>query len=286
MAAPNCEFRAALVHLSQQQKNKTGTEMAKPQDFYVGVLDIFSILLPGAVVTWTAWVWLSQAPFENAITSNTAFVPQKESGQWVAFLLSAYAVGHIVFMVASQVDRTFNWFRKYVLRRLKSDYDITVEKNALEAVTALRFASVSAAPIPGLTSPPTESAKAWASKIVGRAIEPRIPEMTNNYQWSRAFLRLRAPAALAEVLRIEADSKFFRSLFIVFVFLAVYCLVNLWGSDKLPLRLSLFLVLAALSFWRYAERREKGIEEAYRSAIVYFTISDVSEDSASADRSG
>src|SRR5262249_22920666 len=44
------------------------------------------------------------------------------------------------------------------------------------------------------------------------------------FQWSRAMLRLRAPAALVEVERYEADSKFFRGLCVamfalVFVFL-------------------------------------------------------------------
>jgi hypothetical protein len=90
-------------------------EMAKPEDFYLGVLDVFSILLPGAVVTWTAWVFLG-------LSTASQFVPQNEAGRWVAFVLSAYAIGHIVFMVASQVDRTFDQFRKHVLRRLKNDH--------------------------------------------------------------------------------------------------------------------------------------------------------------------
>jgi hypothetical protein len=29
--------------------------MAKPSDFYIGVMEIFSILLPGAVITWSGW---------------------------------------------------------------------------------------------------------------------------------------------------------------------------------------------------------------------------------------
>jgi hypothetical protein len=261
------------------KKIDVDTEMAKPEDFYVGVLDFFSILLPGAVVTWTAWVWLTLQTPPQATPSP--FVPENEAGKWVAFVLSAYGIGHIVFMVASQVDRTFDCFRKHVLRRLKNDHDKAIEKHALETVTALRLASMSAAPILGLTSPATEPAQAWANKIVRRAIEPRIPDVTNNYQWSRAFLRLRAPAALGEVLRIEADSKFFRSLFVVFVFLAIYSYANLSGYDKLPLRFSSLALLAALSYWRYAERRQKGIDEAYRSTIVYFTIAEHSEDGVS-----
>jgi hypothetical protein len=66
-----------------------------------------------------------------------------------------------------------------------------------------------------------------------RRPRPTIPEPTNTYQWSRAVLRLRAPTALAEVLRLEADSKFFRSLFVVFLFLAVCSFVHLSGSVAL-----------------------------------------------------
>jgi len=80
------------------------SEMAKPEDFYVGVLDVFSFLLPGAVVAWTAWIWLGGA------TAFGELVPHDEIGRWVAFVLTAYAAGHIVFMIASEVDRTFDRF--------------------------------------------------------------------------------------------------------------------------------------------------------------------------------
>ena len=77
------------------------------------------------------------------------------------------------------------------------------------------------------------------SKILRKAAEPTILDVTNNYQWSRAVLR--APAALAEVLRIEADSKFFRSLCVVFVFLSIYSLVHLPGSEKLSVSFGLLV---------------------------------------------
>ena len=256
-------------------------EMPKPGDFYVGVLDVFSILLPGAIVTWTVWVWLGQPTYE--------FLPQDDSGKWVAFILSAYAIGHIVFMVASEVDRTFLTFRRHVLYRIKKDPDL--DQNALQAITALRLTSLSAILIikrdeSGNEKPnedvPSKDVAEWAKKFLPVAVDPSISEMMNSYQWSRAVLRLRAPAALAEVLRFEADSKFFRSLFIVFVFLAACSFVNLPEYEKLHFPPPILLVaLAALSYWRYAERRQKGIEEAYRSTIVYFTITDVRANGAS-----
>jgi hypothetical protein len=243
--------------------------MAKPADFYVGVLDVFSILLPGAVVSWVAWVWL------GGEAKLAEFLPKGDIAPWFAFILAAFAAGHIAFMLASLVDITFDGFRKRILRPTLGRYRRTVEQNALEAASALRIVSLAAEPLTiELPEPPTKArAKAWARDILRKSDEaPTIPEPTNTYQWSRAVLRLHAPTALAEVLRLEADSKFFRSLFVVFVFLAVCTLVHLPGSEKLPISAGVLLPLAVLSYWRYAEQRQKGIVEAYRSVIVFLAM--------------
>ena len=244
--------------------------MAKPADFYVGVLDFFSILLPGAVVSWTAWVWLGD---EAALGS---LLPSGDAGRWVAFVLAAFAAGHIVFMLASLVDLTFDCFRKNILRRTLSRYRRTVEDSVLQAASALRMVSLDAEPLPN-QRPSAARAEIWAREVLRKrdVVASTILEPTNTYQWARAVLRLRAPAALAEVLRLEADSKFFRSLFVVFVFLAICSLVHLPGSDKLPLSAGVLLPLAILSYWRYAEQRQKGTIEAYRSVVVLFSIKGV-----------
>ena len=243
--------------------------MPKPADFYVGALDVFSILLPGAVVSWTAWLWFGGA------TSLGQFMPRGDTANWVAFVLAAFAAGHIVFMLASLIDITFDRFRKHVLWPTSGKYRQAVERNALEAASALRLVSLAAEPLSN--KQPVSIFKirseAWARAMLGKPENvPTITEPTNTYQWSRAVLRLRAPTALSEVLRLEADSKFFRSLFVVFSFLAICSMIRLPGSEKLPLSMALLMPLAALSYWRYAEQRQKAIAEAYRSVIVLFAI--------------
>jgi hypothetical protein len=136
----------------------------------------------------------------------------------------------------------------------------------------LRLISLIAEPLE-VPNPAAQRAEMWARNILSKFGEyPTIPEPTNIYQWSRAVLRLRAPASLAEVLRLEADSKFFRSLFVVFAFLALCSFVHLPGYERMPLSAWISLILAGLSYWRYAERRHAGITEAYRSAIILFAL--------------
>jgi hypothetical protein len=83
----------------------------------------------------------------------------------------------------------------------------------------------------------------------------------NNFAFAKSMLRLKAPAMLADVERYEADSKFFRSL-VVAVPLVTPALLPVpnavWGA----------FALAVASFLRYAERRYKGTEWAYRYLLV------------------
>jgi hypothetical protein len=241
--------------------------MLKPADLYISVLDVFSILLPGAVVSWFTWHLFSG---DDALTG---LLPQDITARWLAFVLASFAAGHIVFMLASLVDITFDSFRKQVLRRTLGAYRGEVERQALEAATALRLVTLSAEPLPGRPNPTTDRALAWAREILHKPeMAARIPEPTNTYQWSRAVLRLRAPASLAEVLRLEADSKFFRSLFVVFLILAICSLFHILESKRFPIPVWVLLPLAAISYWRYAEQRQKGVIAAYRAVIVVFTV--------------
>ena len=72
---------------------------------------------------------------------------------------------------------------------------------------------------------------------------------------------------MAEVARLEADSKFFRSLVIVLAILLVATVANNWHQTGVvfPVLLGVF---AVLSYWRYTERRYKSTEQAYRYMIV------------------
>ncbi|HEY1798568.1 MAG TPA: hypothetical protein VGG57_20820 [Stellaceae bacterium] len=246
-------------------------EASKPADLYVGVIDIFSILLPGAVVTWICWVWLGDGGCPRC-------VPEGETAKILAFIFLAYAVGHLVFMVASMVDPTYDWFGRKAIERILGPRRVAPDRNALAAAIALRVASLDAELAPPRQTPSAEEHEAaaralkWARAVLHKTGSgPTIPEPTNTFQWSRAVLRLRAPAALTEVLRLEADSKFFRSLFVILVLLAIASPFTNLPPEYKWIAIPISLVLASLSYGRYAEQRQKSVIASYRSVIVLFT---------------
>jgi len=72
--------------------------MARPGDFFVGVLDFFAILLPGAVAAAIL------APLVAPLTSDAQ--------RWTAFLLSAFFLGHLIFLLGSYIDGVYNALRE------------------------------------------------------------------------------------------------------------------------------------------------------------------------------
>ena len=91
----------------------------------------------------------------------------------------------------------------------------------------------------------------------------------NAFQWSKARLMIQCPAALSDVQRLEADSKFFRSFFAVLMLLALWLSAQMLLGKLEYWALALgCVVLAVLSFWRYAERRFKSVEQAYWYVIT------------------
>lgn len=197
-----------------------------PGSFYLGVVDFFSIMLPGGVLAW----FLSGPLQGNVFGALFPAIPPGMAG-WVIFLFAAYLLGHIVFLLGSYLDTIYDPVRKLVWPQ-KTDF-------AFQQADGIKRDRLG-----------TDAARA-----------------INTYQWARATLTLNHPAGLAEVARLEADSKFFRSLVIVLVILLAATLAkDGHGTGAVfPVLLGVF---AVLSYWRYTERRYKSTEQAYRFMIV------------------
>lgn len=196
-------------------------------DFSLGVIELFSVLLPGGL--------LMAALALAAPLSLTGFLGPllaTREAQWVGFVFGAYGLGALIFLPASRLDALlYDPYRKW--RWPKAD------DRAYDKATALR-----ARVFPGPTA---------------------TDDPMNTFAWSKALLLLHAPAAFSEVERFEAESKFFRSLIIALP-LAALLLLTLTPMQWVELPAA--LVLAALSFFRYAERRHKSTEWAYRYVIA------------------
>ncbi|TGX53583.1 hypothetical protein E5A73_12205 [Sphingomonas gei] len=197
--------------------------MPKPNDFHIGVIEFFSILLPGALLT-AALVGRFHPELAEPLRSLLA----PAGADWVAFALASYAAGHFVFLVAAMLDGLV-YDRLELWKRFRGGADHCY----------LRA---------------TEARQAFFGTL-----ERDVP--MNSFAWAKSVLRLRAPAALADVERYEADSKFFRSLVVVIPVTAVLLAAS-------PLLAALAAALTLASFFRYAERRYKSTEWAYRYLLV------------------
>lgn len=153
--------------------------------------------------------------------------PASDVGKWAIFLVFAYFLGHLIFLAGSYIDRFYNLLRDWINHR------------------------------------ENESAYQCATRIRDSLVDDNEKKALNTFQWSRAVLIARCPAAAADVHRLEADSKFFRSLLVV---CALSSLVFFIGGGVIEGFVSLALTLPC--FARYYERRLKTTTQAYIHLIT------------------
>jgi 8-oxo-dGTP pyrophosphatase MutT (NUDIX family) len=220
----------------------------EPKNVFVGLIDFFSILLPGAVLTYI----LKEDMQGLFLRSSTTQFSDVEG--WAVFLFSSYLLGHFISLLGSKIDDVYDYLR-----------------NAIDANQIEKLAK--AEPI---SWPPAR----WVANLIfgredNRALNlaVRIKEYylkqlydtkaVNTFQWGKARLALEAPEAAASAQRFEADSKFFRSLFVVLIILL------LWGLGKWPpLTFGILIFMTAGAFYRYAEQRLKSTNQVYWYVIT------------------
>jgi hypothetical protein len=213
--------------------------MTKPSDFFIGVVDFFAVLLPGAalvcllrpvVVADTPMGWLPATPTQG----------------WVMFLVLAYIAGHFLHALGSWLLDKYVYGEFYLPRvrsshaqaaKLKKD-DFALEKHKKAAETLLARVRL--------------TTKADSTG-------------TNYYDWCLSDVRANSPAGAIEVDRLQADSKFFRSM--VFVFL-VAALVSL-GQTQAPVWVSaVAAALAVFAIWRFCELRWTATKRVYEYYLL------------------
>jgi len=181
--------------------------MYKPGEFFIGVIDFFGILVPGAVL-----LFLDGSRLPDVLQLPPLGDPTL---QWAAFLVGAYVLGHFLLAAGVPLNRTLRFYK-------------SANKD--------RF---------------YQSAKKHL--IVHSTTEEQA--RTDTFYLAYASVRLKSPAAAAEIERQMADYKLFRSLAIVF---ALDLAVNWWLHGRWPRLLlsSLLLALTAVRFgfllsWTY-----------------------------------
>lgn len=221
----------------------------EPQKFFIGLMDFFSILLPGALVTW---LLMDQAgPW---VLGKARYQALAGTAGWAALLFASYLLGHLVFLLGSWLDGFYDWLRRRTL-------------NAQIARLAQR-GGVSPWPLRLLVwlvfKQERNLAVGRAVWIKEQALAPlQAQSAINAFQWAKSWLTQEGPECLATVQRFEADSKFFRCLVVVLLLMA-----GVWAyRGQWPLA-ALGVGLTPLALWRYLGQRYKATNQAYWSVIT------------------
>jgi hypothetical protein len=196
--------------------------MSKPSEFHIGVLDLFAVLLPGAIATA-----LLEPSLSAFVVTPLGINLSDELSKWAAFLTCSYFLGHLIFLAGSLVDPIYD--------RVKDRWKSAKHEAALQS----------------------------AKRVRSSLMDLQECDGTNTFQWARSVLVVRCPAAADDVHRLEADSKFFRSVLVVSLLAAIVFFAR--GNSAQG---SLALLLLGPSFFRYYERRSKSITQAYIHVVT------------------
>jgi 8-oxo-dGTP pyrophosphatase MutT (NUDIX family) len=229
----------------------------EPEKFFIGVIDFFSILMPGALLAYLGKNWVP------CVLGWPSLQLQKTE-DWMIFLFMAYLLGHITFLLGSLLDRPYDWLRACTdlgqTRRLAKGERFS--GRGMRAMAGWLFGR------------DADAAVVQAIRIKSRALcDLSAENAVNAYQWCKARLSKDHPAGLLAVQRFEADSKFFRSFAIVLVALTAITVFQHQHQHKLLLSAaSLGFLFPAL--WRYIDQRFKATQQAYWFVIALESMKD------------
>ncbi len=222
-----------------------------PQKFFIGLMDFFSILLPGALLTYLLMDEVGPLVLGDRYANLLAGAPA-----WAAFLFASYLFGHLIFLLGSWLDEFYDWARRHTLN---TQVAMLARRNRLlpwlaRALIWLVFK--------GERNLAVDRAGMIKQQALG-ALQAK--EAINTFQWSKAWLNTESPASLAVVQRFEADSKFFRCFTVVLLLVLIaWPWQHHWPLAGIPV----VLVLLLLALWRYMEQRYKATNQTYWSVIT------------------
>jgi len=208
----------------------------KPSDLFLGIIDVFVVLLPGAIVIAGTVLasciyarWLQQGP---------------GVGTWSLLILGSYVTGHLLSVMASFLEdkSAERWPRK---ERIKA------EQKDLEGLRTLTRAAIARL---------TNGQDADFDRDLRR--------------WAALFVMIGGGDGRTQLGRKDADRRFFRNTTVAFALLSlVKVTLALRQMPATPgvldwTALIGFPVLALLCLWRYVDQDKKYSRYAYESLVV------------------
>lgn len=222
-----------------------------PQKFFISLTDFFSILLPGALLTYLLMDEVGEVSLGRRLAEFTGIQA------WAAFLFTSYLLGHLVFLVGSWMDELlYGIARRYTLNT--------------QIIRLARWGRCSRWPCRVIVWLVFKGERDLAVERVERIKQHYLGALhaehaINSFQWCKALLSIESQESLVTVQRFEADSKFFRSFSVVLLLLvAAGLLRHLWT----PIEFGALIVLFLLALWRYMDQRFKASNQAYWFVIT------------------
>ena len=224
----------------------------KPGDFFIGIVNFFAILLPGALLAFCSIDLVRDYhAIHPLVSEKTLAIINGEAQKWVAFIIASYLLGQFISLLGSFLDKVYGVVLNFFLRKTKgkSDSNSKFWNRKWHENELLYLAA-------------TGIKESHANINVGHlyVLSAEKLKTVNTFQWAKANTQLRFPEAVSEIHRLEADQKFFRG---VVVILIIIFMLQLF---KYELDLVEFVVLVTallLSFWRYVDQRRKSTALAY-----------------------
>src|SRR5450631_1768184 len=233
--------------------------MAKPADFFVGVTDLFSVILPGAALAYVCYL------VEKHTGSDVlGFRALGMYEGYLAFFVAAYLLGHVMDMVGAATldnlyDLTYAHWKRSDPMSLRQWMKRSPRRLKVEWIRALRGISQTRK---RKTFRRDDEVFRQARIAAGTA----RPAGFNVYKWTRSWIAVYSSSAFAEVERMQANSKFFRGMVTLSVITAllsatVQCPFGLRGAIAC-------LLLAVAFFLRYCDLRWKAVQQTYGFFLV------------------
>jgi hypothetical protein len=205
----------------------------KPGDFLLGVFEVFAILLPGGLATWLVIQYIPRSALNDALAFGPGPLDPDGLVLGTAFLVAAYTLGHFVFMAGSKLDGLYDRWRKRV-------------------------------------KPESRDATYKAAKKLQESLNKELAGGDfSTLKWAKAYIQIKAQPARAEIDRLEADQKFFRSLVVIAPAFAAHFLFR----EAAPAAGVASIVMGLLAYQRYLEQRWKMSELIYATAVMVHTTS-------------
>jgi ADP-ribose pyrophosphatase YjhB (NUDIX family) len=224
----------------------------EPQKFFIGLVDFFSIFMPGALLTYLLKDWVAIRFLDSA-----AGFPLNGTESVIVFLFASYLLGHAVFLLSAVLD-------EWIYDPIRARTDLGQIKRLANGDHLSPLWQRRLAASHHLFGSDADKAVMLAERIKARALHDlEAADAVNAFQWCKARLTKDLPEGLLAVQRFEAASKFFRSLFIVLAVLTViYVFQGRWLAAG-PCFAGMLLGL-----WRYIDQRFKATQQAYWFVIT------------------